>query len=266
MMRKRDQDFRRSLPYPDSRLGLDDIGPYLGKGGDLTRATAENWRYHLYHALRMTHYALCMAYTNQHPDARDKAVRVFIRQCWFVLAVLSLQAASDKLAKLLRDRLQITRWKRMGGKPRGVTDQNTNLATVACHLRAAGRTSSADLSLRRFMCMPEADEVYDLANDIKHGETLAWKGLEPIPVVEVDKPDSFAPTRGDVGRMFTIEDEETAPNGKTARTTLRYGQKDPCDLDAEVRKVARVYRAFVPIVEALVKEYTQNANLESSSG
>lgn len=252
---KRDQRFRRSLPALDWRLGVADIGPYLGKGGDIRRAPAENWRYPLYHALRMTRYALGMAYTNQHHDVRDKPTRLFVRQCWFVLAVLSLQAAADKLAKLVRDRLRVTHWERRGKRPIPVTERNTNLARVERHLMATGRASRADHQLWAFMHESEAKGIYDLANAIKHGETLAWKGFESVPVVEVDGPGSLARTRDDVEPIVAIEDEEVMPGGRTGRTTLSYGQRAPRDLDAEVKKVARVYGAFVPVAEAVVREY-----------
>jgi len=261
--KKRDLQFAKSLPAFDFALSnANPLAYATAPLRDLPKAAAEQWTYHLHDALDVTRYALLKAYTNQHPGFHQRIGRIFVKTCWFNLAVLSLQSSCDKLAHVARAALMITRWQ--GGKrPSVATEKNTSLQRVNEHLHAIGRQSPAAQLLSAFMAHPRTKAVHDLANQLKHGETLAWRGFAIVPVFEVEypvaplpagKPSRAQQRHKDVAWMFSFQRSESLSDGRRVYARLAYGHRRPYDVDRSVEEIARVYRDLVPVSEAIVRE------------
>jgi hypothetical protein len=210
-----------------------------------------------------------MAHSNQHPGVHDRISRLSIKASWFNLAVLSLQSSWNKLAWLIRCSLSVTEWQSRDERGKTTTkrasDYNTNLWTAQRHLEATERRSPADHQLAAFVARADTKGLNRVANSLKHGETLAWKGFAVVPVVEVEydvrpvEPRDATPKRQDVGWLFHTQRTETLPDGRKVTARMHYGHKVQFDLDVAVRQVASVYRAFVPVSEAVAREYLGRA-------
>jgi len=261
--RKRDLEFAKLLPAFDRKLGSADPLAYLGASGRaIAGAAAEQWGYHVCDALRTTRLALAMAHSNQHPGVHDRISRLSIRASWFNLGVLSLQSSWDRLAQLVRCSLRVSHWPcSPPKKPQEAAEGNTSIWRVLQWIEANKVPSSVDQKLREFWSSPERKGLTTTANRLKHGETFAWRGFAAVPVIEVEhdvppvEPADAKPKRQDVGWLFSTQHCETLPDGRKAVTRMHYGHKVPVGLDAAVKQVARVYRAFVPVAEAVIREY-----------
>jgi len=263
--RKRDVKFFESLPAFDWRLGHVSPLEYLGEAHNLATAGAAHWAYHVHDALSTARFGLFMAHSNQHPGTHDRASRIFIKICWFNLAVLSLQSSWDKLAHLIRYRLLVKEWKyldRQGTlKSKKVSDENTNLWTAARHIDASTQPTPTERQLLAFVGDRETRIVRRVANNLKHGETLAWKGFEVVPVIEMEydvqpmEPTEARPKRPDVGWLFSVQAHDTRPDGTEVATRMHYGQKRQLDIHQAVRRVAAVYRRFAPVADGITRDY-----------
>jgi len=270
--RKRDLEFRESLPAFDRRLGDADPLRYLTPSlRAMSRAAAEQWGYHVREALNTARFALFMAHSNQHPGAPGKVSRLFLKACWFDLAVLSLQGSWDKLAQLLRCSLGVTHWPSKNKKKPEATERTTSMSKMLSYMREkakeAGRhLSPVDQMLEDFWSSCARTELDDRANALKHRQTVSWKGFAVVPVIEIThgaqplKPEGARPNRQEVCWQLHAPVTETLPDGRKATARMHYGHKVQFDLDVAVRQVASVYRAFVPVAEAVAREYLGRAS------
>jgi hypothetical protein len=102
-------------------------------------------------------------------------------------------------------------------------------------IRKRAIDSPAGESFREFMGGSEAVAANKLANRLKHGDALAWRGFEVVLEAHVDM----------------------SSDGRHRRISLGY--RPSHDLGTELRKLARVYRAFVPVAEEAIREYAAGA-------
>ena len=272
---KRDEDFLKSLPAFDWQLGGVDPFLYLDGSHDPAVAEAAQWAYHIDHALGIARFALLMAYTNQHPGFRGKTSKLFGKICWFELSVLSHQSSWDKQAQLIRCRRRLEQWHYLDKegrlKSRRVGDPNTNLWTVAQHFEAVGQQTPAERQLLAFARDRDTQIVRRIANRLKHGETLAWKGFAVVPVVEVEysaepMPLSGAtpPKRADVGWICSIQQAGDPADRAQIATRMHYGHRRQLDIQLVVNRVAHVYRSLVPAADAVTREYLGIPVLDSA--
>ena len=234
---KRDNRFIQSLPRFNAGLGYPSPVAWVNAPTlHPSMAYAGGWAYHVKHALDMVWIAVFQAHSNQHRILKGRMGRLFVRICWFHLAVLSLQSAWGRLAQLMATCLRDPNCRdpkcRKPGKPCPLSEErDVTPARVLRCLEFRKLASPAEESFRAFLRDPKTKAVNKLANQLKHGEAVAWEGFEPVLVPDV----------------------RPSPNGKWDIFTMHRRQSR--DLHKEIREVVRVYAAFIPVAESVIREY-----------